>query len=358
MEPPSAHVTPTEEMINLFDSWDTTKLKNRLRSFNRAKSWFCKVLKCPFPELPEKHNMRQKDNENALELLLEAYSSGLPFEDYIKRGLQGTIIVKTESESNAASSDDEGNDSKDDSFCDAPEIITEETRVAVATKHCEPDCSQCRVAAETITFTRVASATGGAAVTGETVAAEVPKRPPVCHFLWLAEVCTEEGCQKSHPPLCNTLSSCLELDQNLPRWKSTGCKKWHGRTKSLSPKPRKAKKSNGKPRKVSNQKSRTFHGSRPQTMGLPWPQSQPQPPAQAWLQNLDQPTPHSPLEIDQWNQLRQMGNGQAAQTPLSGSGNNQWGNGMMPYNMAVKGPNPATLQFELEILALMSRVLA
>ena len=183
MEPPSAHVTPTEEMINLFDSWDTTKLKNRLRSFNRAKSWFCKVLKCPFPELPEKHNLRQKDNENALELLLEAYSSGLPFEDYIKRGLQGTIIVKTESESNAASSDDEGNDSKDDSFCDAPEIITEETRVAVATKHCEPDCSQCRVAAETITFTRVASATGGAAVTGETVAAEVPKRPPVCHFL-------------------------------------------------------------------------------------------------------------------------------------------------------------------------------
>ena len=147
MEPPSAHVTPTEEMINLFDSWDTTKLKNRLRSFNRAKSWFCKVLKCPFPELPEKHNMRQKDNENALELLLEAYSSGLPFEDYIKRGLQGTIIVKTESESNAASSDDEGNDSKDDSFCDAPEIITEETRVAVATRHCEPDCSQCREAA-------------------------------------------------------------------------------------------------------------------------------------------------------------------------------------------------------------------
>ena len=112
---------------------------------------------------------------------------------------------------------------------------------------------------ETITFTRVASATG------ETMAAEVPERPPVCKILWRAEVCNVEGCQKTHPTLCDTLLSCLELDQNLPRWKSTGCQKFHGRTKSLSPKPRKPKKSNG------NQKFRAFHGIRPQTMGRPWP---------------------------------------------------------------------------------------
>ena len=286
--------------------------------------------------------MRQKDTINAFEHLLGAYSSGLAIEDYIKSGLKGDIIVKSENESNVASSDDE-------SFSDAHEIVTKETRVAVATIHCEPDCWQCKEAAvtavtETITFTRVASATG------ETTAAEVPKRPPVCKFLWRAEVCTVEGCQKSHPTPCNTLSSCLELDQNLPRWKSTGCQKWHGRTKSLSPKPRKPKKSNGK------QKSRAFHGSHPQTMGRPWPQTRPQP----WLQNLDEPTPHSPLEIDQWNQLRQMGNGQAAQTPLSGSGNNQWGNGMMPYNMAVKGPNPVIPnQLERAYMALvLNRVLA
>ena len=355
MEPPSAHVTPTEEMIDLFDSWDTTKTKNRLRSFNRAKSWFCRVLKCPFPELPEKHNMRQKDTENALELLLEAYSSGLPFEDYIKRGLQGTIIVKTDNMSDVASSDDE------DSFSDAPETVTEETRVAVATKHCEPDCLQCKEAAvtgevastavtETITFTRVASAAG------ETTAVEVPKRPPVCKPLWRGEECTVEGCQKTHHPPCDTLSRCLELDQNLPRWKSTGCQKFHGRTKSSSPKPRKPKKSNG------NQKSRAFHGSRPQTMRRPWPQSRPQLQTQAWLQNLDvpTPTPHSPLEIAQWNQLHQLGNGRAAQTPLSGIGNNQWGNGMMPYNMAVKGPNPVIPnQLERAYMALvLNRVLA
>ena len=113
----------------------------------------------------------------------------------------------------------------------------------------------------------VASATVEAAVSGETAAAVVPKRPTVCHFLWRAEECTVEGCQKSHPPPCNTLSRCLELDQNLPRWKSTGCKKWHGGTKSSRPKPRKPKKSKGNPQKVPSQKSRAFHGSRPQTMG-------------------------------------------------------------------------------------------
>ena len=95
-------------------------------------------------------------------------------------------------------------------------------------------------------------------------------------------------------------------------------------------------------------------------MRRPWPQSRPQLQNQVWLQNLDVPTPHSPLEIDQWNQLRQMGNGRAAQTPLSGIGNNQWGNGMMPYNMAVKGPNPViSNQLERAYMALvLNRVLA
>ena len=349
MEPTSADVTPTEEMINLFDSWDITKTKDRLRSFNRAKAWFCKLLNCPFPGLPKGHHMRQKDTINAFEHLLGAYSSGLSIEDYIKSGLKGDIIVKSESESNAASSDDE------DSFSDAPEIATE---------HCEPDCccEQCREEAaaadevavtavtETITFTRVASAAG------ETTAAEVPERPPVCKILWRAEVCTVEGCQKGHPTLCDTLSRCLELDQNLPRWKSTGCKKWHGRTKSSSPKPRKVNKSKGNPRKVPNQKSRAFHGSRPQTMRRSWPQF----PGQAWLQTSDQPIPHTPLEIDQWHQMHQMGNGQAAQTPLSRGGNNPWGNGMMPYNMAVTGPTPVIPnQLERAYMALVqNRVLA
>ncbi len=306
--------------------------------------------------------MRREDTINAFEHLLGAYWSGLPIEDYIKAGLQGTIIVKSENESNVASSDD------DDSFSDASETVREESRVAVATKHCEPDCSQCKDAAvagevtataetETIVFTRLASANGEAAVSGESVAAEVPKRPPVCQFLWRGEECTVEGCQKSHPIPCDTLSSCLELDQNLPRWKSTGCKKWHGRTKSSRPKPPKAKKY---PRKVPSQKSRALHGSRPQTMGRPWPQSWSQPPAQAWLHTLDQPIPHTPLEINQWNQMQQMGNSQAAQTPLSWAGNNLWGNGRMPYNMAVKGPNQVMPnQLERAYMALvLSQVLA
>ena len=224
MEPTNAHVTPTQEMLDLFDSWDTTKTKDKLRSFNRAKSWFCKLLNCPFSGLPKGHHMRQMDTINAFEHLLGAYSSGLPFEDYIKTGLQGTIVVRSVNESNIASSDD------DDSFSDAPETVTEETRVAVATIHCEPDCSQCKEAAETIIFTRVAPANGEATVSGETVAVEVPKRPPVCQLLWRGKECTVEGCQKTHLPPCDTLSRCLELDQNLPRWKSTGCQKWPGRT--------------------------------------------------------------------------------------------------------------------------------
>ena len=347
MEPACDHVTPNQEMIDLFDSWDTTKTKSKLKSFNRAKSWFCRLLKCPFPGLPKGHHMRREDKENALQHVLEAYSSNLSFEEYIKSGLQGTIIVKPEIVSNVDSSDDEGSE---DDFSDAPEIIIEETRVAAATRHCEPDCSQCKEAADTgeatvtavteniIEETGVASATSEAAVSGEATATEVPKRPPICHFLWLAKVCTVVGCQKSHPPLCGD-PKCLELDQDLPRWKAIGCKKWHGRSKSTSPKPRPTKKPKGNPQKVSSQKSRAFHGSRSQTMGRAWPQTWPQPPAQAWLQSLDQPKPHTPLEIDQWNQMHQMGNGQAAQTPLSWGGNNQWGNGRMPYNMAVKGPN-------------------
>ena len=349
MEPPCAHVTPNQEMIDLFDSWDSTKNQSKLRSFNRAKSWFCKLLKCPFPGLPRLHIMRREDTLNAFEHLLQAYSSGLSFEDYIKMGLQGTIIVKPEIETNVAGGDDEGSESNDDIFSDAPEIIIEESRVAAATKHCEPDCSQCKEASETTVTAGgagVASAPDGAAVIGEAAAAGVQKRPPVCHFLWLAKDCTVVGCQKSHPTLC-TNPRCLELDQDLPRWKSAGCKKWHGRTKTSNPKPRTAKKSKGNPRKVPSQKSRTFHGSRPQTMGLLAP----------WLQTWDQPKPHSPQETDQWNQVK-MGNDQAARTPLTGVGTNQWGNGRMPYNVAAKGPNPAEpFQFELDLIALVNRVL-
>jgi hypothetical protein len=136
MEPACDHVTPNQEMIDLFDSWDTMKTKSKLKSFNTAKSWFCRLLKCPFPGLPKGHHMRREDTENAFQHALEAYSSNLSFESYIKSGLQGTIIVKPEIVSNVASSD-------------APEIIIEETRVAAATRHCEPDCSQCKETADT-----------------------------------------------------------------------------------------------------------------------------------------------------------------------------------------------------------------
>ena len=53
-----------------------------------------------------------------------------------------------------------------------------------------------------------------------------------------------------------------------------------------------------------------------------------------------------------------MGNDQAARTPLTGVGTNQWGNGRMPYNVAAKGPNPAEpFQFELDLIALVKRVI-
>lgn len=317
----SADITPNEEIVNLFHSWDITKTKNKLRSFNRAKSWFSKLLKCPFPGLPQGHNRRHIDDNNALEHMLEALRSGLSFMDYIK-----LVLVQSENESN----DDV---IKEDSFSDAAESIIEETRVAVATKHCEPDCSQCKdldaIAKGAVTVVpniiteeiMVASATGEAA-------AEVPKRAPVCKSLWVAKACTVQGCVKTHPTLCKDMPRCLEVDQGLPRWKAIGCKMFHG-------KPGKAKKSKGNPRRVSSQKSSVFHGSRPQAMG---PVGLPAP----WSQTWNQP---------KWNQV---GNDQATWPPLSRWGNNLWGKGMMPYNVAARGPS----QFEKELVALMNRVLA
>ena len=52
--------------------------------------------------MPDKNKLRRVDIDNAFEHVLEAYSSGLPFEDYIKSNLQGTIIVQSESDTNVA----------------------------------------------------------------------------------------------------------------------------------------------------------------------------------------------------------------------------------------------------------------
>ena len=301
MEPSIVHVTPNEEIINLFHSWDDTKTKKKLRSFNRAKSWFSKLLKCPFPGLPQGHNRRHIDDNNAIEHMLEALRSGVSFMDYIKLSL-----VQSEN-------------------------------VAVATIHCEPDCSQCKeadaIGDATVTTaldiipeeTRVASATVVAA-------AEVPERAPVCKLLWAAKACTVQDCKRSHPTPCKD-PKCWEIDEDLPRWKAIGCQMFHG--------GRKTKKSKGNPHKVSSLKSKSFHGSRPQTKG---PTGLPAP----WPQTLNQP----------WNQVNQVGNYQAAWTPLSRDGNNQWGNGMMPYNLVARGLSPMLpSQFEQELMALVKRVL-
>ena len=148
-------------------------------------------------------------------------------------------------------------------------------------------------------------------------------------------------CKKTHPTLCKD-PKCWELDQDLPRWKSTGCKNFHGGTKSRHPKTRTTKKSRGNPQKVQNQKSRMFHGSRPQTMG---PVGLPAP----WCQTWNQP---------KWDQEHQVGKDQAAWTPLTRGGANQWGKGMMmPYNVVTRGPSPVKpSQFELELLALVNQI--
>ena len=67
-----------------------------------------------------------------------------------------------------------------------------------------------------------------------------------------------------------------------------------------------------------------------------------------WSQTWNQP----------WNQVNQVGNYQAPWTPLSRDGNNQWGNGMMPYNLVARGLSPILpSQFEKELIALVKRVL-
>ena len=67
--------------------------------------------------------MRREDTDNAFQLVLEAYSSGILFEDYFK---SCTMIVNSESDTNVANGDNEENESIEDSFSDAPETITDE----------------------------------------------------------------------------------------------------------------------------------------------------------------------------------------------------------------------------------------
>ena len=142
-------------------------------------------------------------------------------------------------------------------------MITEETTVAVATIHCEPDCSQCKEA----------DAIGDAPVTTA------------------PDIITEETRMASATGVAATDPS--------------------------------------------------SNGSRPQTMG-PIGLSAP------WSQTWNQP----------WNRVNQVGNYQAAWTPLSRDCNNQWGNGMMPYNLVARGLSPILpSQFEKELMALVKRVL-
>ena len=169
---------------------------------------------------------------------------------------------------------------------------------------------------------------------------KVSKKAPVCRYTWLGQECQISDCQRSHPSLCED-PKCLELDQDLPRWKAIGCVKWHGRSKKdkqMQKQKRESEKKKIASKQSQQQKSyknkHLSHGSHLKT-------KRQAPPQWSWNQQSDyEQFPKLPQSV--WD-CPPSGNGQAAWTPLPRGGNTQWGMGRMPYNVVTRSPSPKTI---------------
>ena len=169
------------------------------------------------------------------------------------------------------------------------------------------------------------------------------KKPPVCRYTWLLKKCEISDCKKSHPTICED-PKCLDFDQDLPYWKSSGCEKWHGRSKTKKPKvTQKMDKFSTKSKSNSNQKEPAK--ARPSgNSGKPVISKPKGKQSQNFSRNSGSSFPKwSTQPQQQWNWHQSTsGNGQAPWRPLHRDGNNKWGIQKMPYNMAVKGQSSMT----------------
>ena len=189
-------ITPKESLVDLFYGWDETKSKSKLRSFQRAKEWISKLMKIPFPGLSSANKMRKEDLNKAISHMVDSLTLGSNLDDYIKSCLQFP----------------KGN---------VPEIANDVLKNDDESINTEPCTSSSLNQPKSMPDKKLS--------TNMTV----EKKPPVCQFTWLGKECNNSECKKSHPTLCNN-PRCMDMDQDLPRWKSTGCGLWHGRSKNKS----------------------------------------------------------------------------------------------------------------------------
>ena len=340
---PGTPLIPKDDLVEIFHGWDRTKDKSKLRSFHRAKEWISTLLKCPSTELPKGHNMRQIDYRNALEHMLEPLRSGASLETYIKSILKEPKKDLPQIPDSGLQVQNGADDNSQQTLISTQSTQENETSVDNGNGVDKKD-------ADAGSVSKLDPKTEGS------------KRPPVCRLSWKAKECVDKDCPRIHPPLCRD-PRCWDFDQDLPLWKSSGCVNFHGRQKSqlkrkkpiksatsvkpsgkkpnlsqMQPKPQAkwnqqgrqksqlsrqkptssaaslrppmAKKSKGNLPKVPSQKPNSFQSSKP---------IRPQPKPQA-----------------EWN-WHPAGNDQATWPPLSRSGNMEWGNGQMPYNMAAQG---------------------
>ena len=78
-----AVITPSDNLVDQFHKWDKTKSKDkRMRSFNRAKQWICRLLNRPF-SVQNSHKMRQEDVHNALDHMISTHARGISHVNYL-----------------------------------------------------------------------------------------------------------------------------------------------------------------------------------------------------------------------------------------------------------------------------------
>ena len=331
-----AKITPNDEMVELFHSWDTSKQKSKLKSFNRTKEWISRLMKRPLPTMPESHKMRQIDIDKALICFIDAtHDPAFTIEAYVRSLLKdpkgvvadrpGIISPVQEASCDNASKDDE------EVFTDAKSSTDDQTVSNDPNVTLMPS-----VVEDQNVFTNLTSTPS---VEGHQSAAEaennkVSKKAPVCRYTWLGQECQIVDCQRSHPNLCKD-PKCLDLDQDLPRWKAIGCVNWHGRSKKDKQKQkRESEKKQVASKQSQQQKSHTnkhlSHGSHLKTKR--------QAPLQ-WLRNKRSDCQQFQQSV--WD-CPPSGNGQATWSPQTRGGNTQWGMGRTPYNVVTRSPSPKT----------------
>ena len=76
-------VHPSEQLVDLFQSWDSATTKPRLKAWHRAKKWVSDIVRLPFTP-PTGLGLRISDKDNAFNYLTEEMSKSVSFTDFLR----------------------------------------------------------------------------------------------------------------------------------------------------------------------------------------------------------------------------------------------------------------------------------